>query len=103
MATPTLFDEQDYAVAQWVGETGTGGAVNMARWPDKTVQATGTGTVTVEGSMDGTNWTPLNDQAAAAVSLAAASDEMNVILENPIFIRVVNAGGTATVTILGVH
>lgn len=102
MATPTLFNDQDYAVAQWVGETGTGGAANMGRWPRKTVQRLGgTGTVTVEGSMDGVNWIPLSDHAGTPISLATATNEANVILENTIFIRVVNAAGTATVVILG--
>lgn len=105
MATPTLFDDQDYAVAQWAGETGTGGAVNMARWSHKTVQRlAGTGTVTVEGSMDGVNWEPLKALGASpaiAISLPTATNAMAAILENTIFIRVVVAAGTATVVILG--
>lgn len=92
-----VFDAGSYAVVTWEDEDGTGDGFEVARFSDITVQATGSGTVTMEGSNDGTNWTALNDNAGAAFSLAAGSDEMGVLLEHPFFIRAVVAGGTATV------
>jgi len=71
------------------------------RFPDKTIQASGTGTVTVEGSADGTNWEVLNDTTGAAISLTASSNDAAVILENPRFMRAVNAGGSSLVVITG--
>ncbi|NTS33896.1 hypothetical protein HQ945_21790 [Phyllobacterium sp. BT25] len=104
MATPTVSIIGNRATAQWAGETGTGGAVQLSLFPDKTVQATGTGTVSVQGSRDGTNWFALKNtnNTPAAISLAAASNAADTIRENPPFIRVVVAGGTATITITAI-
>lgn len=64
---------------------------DCALYPDKTITVFGTGTVTVQGSPDGTNWVALKDQAGAAISLViAASTASAVILENPAFMRAVN-------------
>ena len=100
---PTIFDDQEFAVVRWVDETGNGLKANIQRFADCTVQATGTGTVTLEGTMDGTNWEPLKAIGASppvALSLAAANAEMAVVLEHPSMVRAVVTGGTATVTIL---
>lgn len=102
----TIFEAHSFIVARWVSETGTSLAANVQQYGSITVQAVGTGTVTVEGSMDGTNWEPLNavgsDPAApTAISLDATSNEIGVLLEHPSLIRVVVAAGTATVTALG--
>lgn len=98
--TPTEYIEHQAAVFQWVGETGTGVKALVARYTDITIQAVGTGTVTVEGSNNGTSWVALNDTAGTPISLAAASNAMGVLKEHPTFIRAVVAGGTATVTAL---
>lgn len=87
-----------YTVIKWTGETGTGLRAEVGRYVDITVQATGSGTVTVEGSNDGTNWVALKDPTGAAISLAAGSNAMAVLLEHPVLIRPVVAGGTATIT-----
>lgn len=99
--TPSVFDSQDNVIIQWVGETGNGVGVQANQWPDKTIQATGTGTVTLEGSPDNINWVALKDSAGVAISLAAASFAISIVGPNPVFIRPVNAVGTATITITG--
>lgn len=99
--TPTanLLEHQFEAVV-WTNETGTGVQGTVARYTDITIQATGTGTVTIEGSNNGTNWVALNDTSGAAISLAAASNAMGVLKEHPYYIRPVVAGGTATIIAL---
>jgi hypothetical protein len=101
---PSFSDRGDLAIAQWVGETGTGVGVNMAAWPDKSIIASGTGTVTVQGSADGTNWFPLRNATGspAAVSLVLGTNNVDTILDNTPLIRVINTAGTATITITGV-
>jgi hypothetical protein len=98
---PDINNDQEYQTIRWVGETGTSLKAEVAMYSDITVQAVGSGTVTIEGSNDGTNWVALKDLAGAAISLAAGSNAMSVILEHPFFIRCVVAGGTATVMALG--
>lgn len=102
--TPTVYDDQDKLVLQWVGETSTGVKGDMSRWnQDVTIQATGTGTVTFQGSNDGTNFVALNADLVvplAALSLAAGSNAIGKVFEKPIWIRPVVAGGTATVTLI---
>jgi len=71
-------------------------------YPDKTITVYGTGTVTVEGSADGVHAIALKDQTGAAISLVVAGTSASAfILENPVFMRVVNNNATgviATVT-----
>lgn len=98
---PTSFDDQETANYVWAAETATGIAVDMARFSDITVQATGSGTVTFQGSNDGTNYVALNASNGAGASLAAASNAMCVLLEHPRWLRPVVAGGTATIIALG--
>lgn len=80
---------------------GNGPSFAGSQFPDKTVQATGTGTVTVEGSIDGVVWEPLHNTAGVLISLNAASNDIAVILENPVLMRAVVAGGVATVVFTG--
>ncbi len=73
-------------------------------WPDKTVQAYGVGTVTVEGSNDASHWVALNNLAGTPISLDASAKASSVILENPRYIRAVNTSGSgALVVITGSH
>ena len=105
MATPTFGNDKYSAAATWTGETGTGGSVDFSRFPNsRTVQRFGgTGTVTIEGSNDNTNWFALNNTAnpSAAVSLATGTTTAMGLLETTRWLRVVVAGGTATVSIVG--
>lgn len=99
--TSSNYSTGQSANVRWTGETGTGVPADMGIYSDITVQAVGTGTVTIEGSNDGTNWAALNTTAGEAVSLDATANAMAVLLEHPLFIRPVVAGGTATVMALG--
>lgn len=90
-----------YVSVAWGGlANGDDGASALfAGVADKTVQVTGTfgtgGTAIVEGSMDGTNWSPLTDPQGTALSFTA--DGINTVLENPKFIRPrITAGDGAT-------
>lgn len=80
-----------------------GDAFQLDNFPTKTIQASGTGTVTIEGSNDGTNYVALKDTAGVAISLAAASNAISRCSDNPKFMRAVNAGGSSLVVIIGTH
>lgn len=70
-------------------------------WPDKTITAYGTGTVTVEGSNDGTNWVGLKDQTGATISMVlSASAATAFILENPTYMRAKNTSGTGALVVI---
>ncbi len=105
MATAFATDQRSGAIL-WIYTalaSQNGDAIESWQWPDRTIQAYGTGTVTLEGSPDGTHWVALSDQDNAAISIAAASQEIAFILENPRYIRAVASGGTALVVITGSH
>lgn len=97
--TPTVYTDLQYQTVQWVGETGTGVKAEVAAYSDITIQASGSGTLTVEGSNDGTNWVALKDMATG-LALSVTVPGMAVLMEHPYFIRAVVTGGTATVTAL---
>lgn len=66
---------------------------------DKSVQVVGTfgvgGSINIEGSNDGVNYTVLHDPSNAAITLTAAG--IREILENPLYIRPnVTAGDGST-------
>ncbi len=81
-----------------------GDAFELSGAPDKTVTITGTfgsgGSVTLQGSNDGTNWFALTDPQANAITKTAAA--MEAVLENPRYIRPnVTAGdGTTSLTVI---
>jgi hypothetical protein len=96
----TIDRQANVATAKWVLASGdTGKGVAMADYPDRTVQAVGAGTVTIEGSNDLTNWTALNDTTGTAISITGGA--FAVILENPLYIRPKATSAAATVTIVG--
>lgn len=70
------------------------------RFPDKTIQATGVGTVTLEGSANGVNWEPLKDSNGVAISIDASTDACAVVLENPLHIRAVNNNATGALVVI---
>jgi len=88
----------------WEGltEDEDGDSVSIAQWQDKTVQATGTfanETVTIQGSLDGTNWFTLHDLQDGDLAFAAAG--LEAIQENVLYIRpsVGTGGGAGTVDV----
>lgn len=82
----------------------SGAADTSGRLSDKSVQITGTfgagGSVTLQGSNDGTNWATLT-KADGTTAATFTSAGMAQILENPEFIRpTVTAGdGTTALTV----
>jgi len=98
----TTYPEPGLALATWGSlSTENGNAASVARWADKTVHIiSGTGTGSVQGSNDGTNWGALHDpQGTALTTLAVGTIEM--ILENPLYIRINAATGTLVASVLG--
>lgn len=100
--TPSVYVEHELEVAKWVGETGNGLPVDVSRYPGMTIQASGTGTVTVFGSNDGINYVAMHDTTTtgAAISLDATAFAIAGILENPIWIQPRVATGTATIVLI---
>jgi len=74
----------------------TGSTFKRTVFQDLYVQATGTfdsGTVTLQGSNDGTNWVSLVDPQGNAIAFTAAGGEQ--LLETPVWIRPIISGGTS--------
>jgi len=80
----------------------TGEACDVVALPDKTVQVVGTfgtgGSITMQGSNDGTNWATLTDPLGNDITFTATG--LKTLLENPLYIRpIVTAGdGTTSLT-----
>lgn len=76
----------------------TGAAVELVDYADKTCTVTGTfgtgGSITLEGSNNGTNWFALTDAQTQAVTKTAAG--MELIVENPRYIRPSVTAGDGT-------
>ena|SRR3990167_7608547 len=82
-------------VALAIGDTGE--PVSLLDYPDKTVTVEGTiggGTLTMQGSNDGTNYYSLTDPQGSAIALTAAG--IKLITENPVWIRPSASGGAPT-------
>lgn len=92
LITWTLLDSDD-----------SGAPVELVDYPDKTATITGTfgaaGSITLQGSNDGTNWFALTDGQGNNITKTAAG--MELIIENPRYIRpLVTAGdGTTSLTV----
>jgi len=107
---PTLTIQNDgVMVCTWasITENDTGRGAQMARFPDRTVQAIGdfttSGAISMEGSNDGTNWGALHDPTGAAIVLTALT-QIALIVENPLYVRPRASAGTAvsmTVIVVG--
>lgn len=90
-------------LATWTGltftSTDTGEPFSYPDYPDMTVTFEGTfgtgGSITLQGSNDGTNWYALTDAQGNAITKTAAG--MEVIEEHPLYIRPsVTAGDGST-------
>ncbi len=99
-------DQVSYSWALGAGDTGA--PLNISKYPDKTVQITGTfGSVTLRGSNkenpnDATagDWFNLTDPQGNAITLSAAGGEL--IAENPLWISPITTGGSGyVITIVG--
>lgn len=90
---------------QWTGllNGDDGNPETPGRLSDRSVQISGTfgagGSISIQGSNDGINWTILRDPAGAALTFTTA--DLKEVLENTQYIRpVVTAGdGTTSLTV----
>lgn len=102
-AVLTTTPQKGTTLATWSGLSGSenGDAISVARWSDKTVQASGTfTTITVQGSNDGSTWHTLHDLQGN--DLVIATPGIEVIAENPLLVRVAAVGAAGCVaTIFG--
>lgn len=105
--TPTIEDVTGNGHATLVTWTltdgdATGDPAMWVEYADRNIQMTGTfngGTVTIEGSNDGTNWSPLSD--AQGNSLNFTSGKIEQILEVTKYTRPrITAGTGLTVSVL---
>lgn len=91
------------ALVEWTGllNGDDGSPVDLIDYPDRCVQFTGTfgvgGSVTVEGSNDGTNYVALTDPQGNAITKTAAAIEQ--IVEVPRYIRPRVTAGDGTTAI----
>lgn len=95
------FKAPDLAVVKYASLGNENGDVfSLPHFPDKTIQATGTGTVTLQGSVNGTNWEPLKDQSGTVISIDSSTDAAALVLENPLFMRAVNTNDTGALIVI---
>lgn len=78
-----------------------GSPVDLLDYPDRTVQFVGTfgagGSVTFEGTNDGTNWAPLTDPQGTAITKTAAG--LEAVTEVPRYVRPRVTAGDGTTTL----
>lgn len=94
--------------ATWTGltfaTTDDGAPLGQPAWGERTVQVFGTfgagGSLTIEGSNNGTNWAPVANRAGSALVFTAAG--INRVQDYPLFVRPrVTAGdGTTSLTVV---
>lgn len=80
-----------------LSDADTGTAFPVPYAADITVQVSGTfgsATAVLQGSNDGTNWSPLNAWIGTNTSFTAAG--IRKVVENPGYIRAVTTGGTGS-------
>jgi hypothetical protein len=99
----TLTNSDMAVLYTWSGllNTDDGQPVESPPYADRTVQVTGTfgvgGNARIEGSNNGTNWNTLNDPQGTPLNFTAGNIE--VLLENPRFIRPIITAGDGTTNI----
>jgi hypothetical protein len=106
--TPVVINNSDQTwYVQWLamGNADTGSGTEFGQYPDRTIGVYGTfggATVTIQGSMDNSTWSTLNDYKGNALTYTAAG--ISLIAENPLYIRAITSGGSGSsinVIILG--
>lgn len=91
------------AVISWTGldSDDSGSPAEMVDFPDMTVAVTGTfgaaGSVTLQGSLDGTNYFALTDPQGNAITKTAAGIE--AVIEAPRYVRPLVTGGDGTTSL----
>lgn len=90
-------------MASWSGllNGDTGEPVELIDYADKTATITGTfgtgGSITIQGSNDGTNWFAMTDAQTSAVTKTAAA--MEQLIENPRYVRPNVTAGDGTTSL----
>lgn len=103
----TNTDNGDFRVVTWTGllNGDDGEPAQLATYSDRSVQVTGTfgtgGSVTVEGSNDGTNWFALSDPQGLAITRTAAGLKGVSELTRYVRPRVTAGDGTTSLTVVG--
>jgi hypothetical protein len=90
-------DQQWYIKWAAMGNADTGTGVEFGQFPDRTVGITGTfggATVTIQGSVDNTNWVTLHDFLGNTTVYTAGA--IALLAENPLYIRAITSGGSGT-------
>lgn len=84
------------------GDTGAPVGSDMAAYSDRSVQINGTfgagGSVTIEGSNDGTNWFPLSAPGGTALTFTTAT--LKQVLEGTLMIRPNCTAGDGTTALV---
>lgn len=92
------------AMITWTGllNGDVGNGIELAEYADRTFQVTGTfgtgGSVTLQGSNDGTIYASLTDGAGDAITCTATC--MRIVLENPRYIRPSVTAGDGTTSLV---
>ena len=98
---PAMFTSPGVNGFKWEALTSTnldGAPVDLSRRTDRTVQVIGTfdgATVTIQGSLDGVNWSTLNDLQGSALTFTSA--RLEGVSEITTYIRpLVSSAGAST-------
>jgi hypothetical protein len=96
----TDFLEEGVVLAKWgpLANGENGNPAQLRKWPTKTVQVFGTlgvgGSISIQGSNDGTNWVTLRDSLGVALTFTALG--LRDILENCVHFRAIVTAGDGT-------
>lgn len=107
----TVSNDDSVLLVTWAGLAASGdvGApIALSAWSDKTFVVagtfTGTPTVAIEGSNDGTNWVALSNRQGTAMSFTAAA--MNTSQDRPVYVRprlTAGSGGASIAVAVACH
>ncbi|HET8869172.1 MAG TPA: hypothetical protein VFM48_01890 [Aquabacterium sp.] len=98
-------NDKSVVLVTWAGltfaTTDDGAPISLAAWSEKTFQAFGTfgasGNVVIEGSNDGTNWSPISNRQGVTPFNLTSSQAINTSQDRPIWVRPrVTAGDDTT-------
>ena len=91
-------------LATWSGllNTDTGAPLDWTEYADRCLQVTGTfgagGSCTIQGSNDGSNWSPLTDPQGNALTFT--SQKIEQALELPRYVRPIVTAGDGTTSLV---
>ena len=97
VATMSIDSYNEVSVSWALGNADTGLGADVLRWANKWVQAVGTfggATITIQGSMDNTNWVTATTDGTTACTFVATG--VKKVWEGFRYIRATSAGGAGT-------